>query len=267
MERAEEVHDVMHPLDEIGPVPDAAVVRGGRNGLEATQKLPELDVTELAENLGIRIGQMGPERKHAAGQRQHHQRLRDHLTCEPARTALRALREEACDRARGAARQGWPACCRGQERLERAPPEILLRDVRSIERLANLRLESYLLVEADFEVRQYRKLSSHLGVMLDSYPLVAAEGLAQVALSSRRIAGPQFVEEPLERSGLDWRIRRALAQEARELRADLLEHLQVAACDGVACALERVERGVQLGRQAAEPCPGLKQSTAQQAPP
>ena len=146
----------------------------------------------------------------------------------------------------------------GNERLERAPPQILLRGVRGVERLADLRLQARLLVEADLEVREHGELRARLRIALDPPALVARERLAQVALPLGRVAGPQSVEEPLERRRLGRRVRRGLVEIARELEPDLLEHLQVPARDGVAGTLERVERRVQLGRQAPDPRLGWK---------
>jgi hypothetical protein len=61
--------------------------------------------------------------------------------------------------------------------------------------------------------------------------------------------------------------RRHLLQEARELEADLREDLAVAARDGGARALERVERGVQLRGHAAESRARVVEAVAQQRAP
>ena len=79
--------------------------------------------------------------------------------------------------------------------------------------------------------------------------------------------GPQALDEPLEPRRLDRDVRRALVEVARELHPDLLEHLQVPVCDGVAGALERIERRVQLGRQSPDPRLPLEEAAAQQAAP
>ena len=78
---------------------------------------------------------------------------------------------------------------------------------------------------------------------------------------------PQALDEPLEPRRLDRDVRRALVEVARELHPDLLEHLQVPVCDGVAGALERIERRVQLGRQSPDPRLPLEEAAAQQAAP
>ena len=126
---------------------------------------------------------------------------------------------------------------------------------RSSEGLADLGLEPRLLVEADLEVREHGELHASLRIALVPQALVPRERLAQVALTFRRVARPQAVE-------------RLLAVEvASELEADLLEHLQVAARDGVARQLDGVERRVQLCRQAPQARLALKEPAAHQPPP
>ena len=98
----------------------------------------------------------------------------------------------------GAGRPATSARADGKERLERAPPEILLRGVRGVERLADLRLQARLLVEADLEVREDGELRARLRIPLEPPALVPRERLAQVALPLGRVAGPQSVEEPLD---------------------------------------------------------------------
>ena len=44
VEDAEQVHDVVHPLVEVGPVARAAVVGGGRNRFETREQLFQLRV-------------------------------------------------------------------------------------------------------------------------------------------------------------------------------------------------------------------------------
>jgi hypothetical protein len=127
-------------------------------------------------------------------------------------------------------------------------------------------LQAHLLVEADLEIRQYGELCTRLRVSLEPPALVARKGLAQVALPLGRIARPQAVDEGLKaRRSLV--VRRAFVEKARELEADLLEHLPVAASHGVAGSLERVEGRVQRSGEASEPRLGLEEAAAHQPAP
>jgi hypothetical protein len=84
------------------------------------------------------------------------------------------------------------------DRDDRAQPELLLADERSVERLADLFLEASLLVQADLEIREHAQLRMGLGVALGPLALVVREGIAQVALTVGRVARPETVEETLE---------------------------------------------------------------------
>src|SRR5215213_8424554 len=77
VERAEEVHDVVHPLVEVRPVACTAIV--GRRGhrLEFGEECGEVAVDGVAEALRVLVGEVPSEREHPARQRQHHQRLGD----------------------------------------------------------------------------------------------------------------------------------------------------------------------------------------------
>ena len=59
-----------------------------------------------------------------------------------------------------------------------------------VERLADLRLQSRLLVKADLEVRQDRELRARGRVALEPPALVVRERLPQVTLRLRRLALP-----------------------------------------------------------------------------
>ena len=85
------------------------------------------------------------------------------------------------------------------------------------------------------------------------------EGGAEVTLPLRRVAGPEAVQEPLER--------RLGFEVTRELQPDLGKHLQVSTRNDVARALERIERRVQLGRQAPEPRIALEETVPQEQSP
>jgi len=81
----------------------------------------------------------------------------------------------------------------------------------------------------------------------------------------------EALEEGPQRRRVRARIRRHLVQEARELAADLREHLAVAARDSIARALEGVERRVQLRGHPPERCvrvqePAPQQHAAQRCP-
>ena len=136
-----------------------------------------------------------------------------------------------------------------------------------IQRLADLRLQPRLLVEADLEVREHGELRARLWMALEPQALVVGERLAQVTLPFRWIARTQAVEESTDLRRVGRRARRALVEIARELQADLLEHPQVPARDGGAGTLERVERRVQLGRQAPDSRLGLEEAVAQHPAP
>ena len=199
VKRAEQVHDVVHPLVEVRPVARSALIGRRRGGLEPGQELDELRVRGLAELLRVRVAEVHAERQHSSRQRENHQRLRDHFAREPARPTLRARCDHAHDRGRRAPDDRPQAHRGGKERVERAPPEIFLRRIPGVERLADLRLEARLLVEADRKVREHGELHPRLRVALELPALVPLERLAQVALAVGRVARPQSVEEPLER--------------------------------------------------------------------
>jgi hypothetical protein len=128
---------------------------------------------------------------------------------------------------------------------ERTQPELLLGHERCVERLADLLLQPGLLVEADLEVGEHAELRMRLRIALDPLRPIVREGVAQVTLARGRVAGPEPVQEPLER--------RAALEVTRELEPDLGEHREVSPRDGFTGALNRVERRVQLGRQPPEP--------------
>ena len=122
-------------------------------------------------------------------------------------------------------------------------------------------------MEADLEVREQGELRARLRVALEPQALVVHERLSQVTLPLRWIAGTQAVEESADLRRIGRRVRRALVEVARELEPDLLEHPQVPARDGGASSLERVERRVQLGRQAPDSRLGLEEAVAQHPAP
>ena len=108
-------------------------------------------------------------------------------------------------------------------------------------------------MEADLEVREQGELGASLGIAFEPDALVTGECLAQQALAIRRVAGSQA--------------RRAVVEIAGELEPDLLEDLEVAARNSVAGELERVERCVELMREAADPRLALEEAAAQQPAP
>ena len=152
--------------------------------------------------------------------------------------------ERALDRRRGAPHRAVQP--RAAAPAAQPPAEVLGGDVRRVERLADLRLQARLLVQADLEVRQQRQLGAALRVGLARTRVVARE-------RGRAAAAP--------------RPRTRRRQVARELVADLLEHLQVAARDGVAGQLDRVERRVQPRRDPPEPRVAVEQPAPQQPAP
>ena len=184
------MHDVVHPLLEVGPVAGAAVVLRRWKRLEPCQQLDQLRLRGLAEYLWVRVGEMRPERQHPPRERHDHQRLRDRLAREPARGTLRACRNDADDGGGRTPKDRPQPCRRREQRLERAPSEILLRRVRGIERVPDLQLQARLLVQADLEVREERDLRARLRVRFEPPALVPRERLAEVALPVRRLARP-----------------------------------------------------------------------------
>src|SRR5438093_3657758 len=108
-------------------------------------------------------------------------------------------------------------------------------------------------MEADLQVREHGELGAPPGVAFGPQLVVVPERLAQQALTFGRVAGPQLQAVVVEITG--------------ELKPDLLEDLQVPACDGVARSLERVERRVELGGEAPEARPGLEEAAAQPPAP
>ena len=207
-----------------------------------------------------------PERQHASGS---DMTMNDSVITSRARLLAARWAPAATTPATAAAGRrtiGHQRRAEGNTRLERTPPEILLRGCGGVERLADLRLQSRLLVEADLEVRKDRELRAHVRIALAASAFVVRERLAQVTLALRRLARSEPVEEALERAGIG-RAGRALVQVARELEPDLLEDLQVPARHGVAGPLEGVERRVQRAGQAAEPGLALEEAPAQQPPP
>ena len=90
---------------------------------------------------------------------------RDRFAREPLQRAL--------DRRRGAPHR--PVQPRAAAPAAEPPAEILGGDVRGVERLADLRLQPGLLVQADLEVGQQRELGAGLRVGLGSERLVARE--------------------------------------------------------------------------------------------
>ena len=182
------------------------------------------------------------------------------LRCAPAATTptMAAAGRRATDHQRAV---------EGKTASSARPSQILLRGVGGVQSLANLRLQPRLLVQADFEVREDGELRTLPRVVLEPRAFVPGERLAQVALPLGWVARPQSVEETLQLRGVGLSVRRALVKKARELEADLLEHLQVSARDGVARTLERIERRVQRGRQTPDPRVALEEAAPQQPTP
>ena len=86
--RAEQVDDVVHPLRQLRPLARSAVVGCRRDGLKAREQLHEVVVSRLSELLRVGVGEVSPEREHAAGEGEDHERLGDHLPRDAARLTL-----------------------------------------------------------------------------------------------------------------------------------------------------------------------------------
>ena len=215
-----------------------------------------------SELLRVDVGEVSPEREHAAWEGEDHERVGDHLPRDAARLPLHARRHDAGEGRGRTSGGGRPPRHGREQRDERATPQVLGRAGGGIERGSDLGLEPGLLVEADLEIREDRELRPILRVGLEPALLVAGERLAQVALPVGRVAGPQPLDERLEPTRIGRLGGWALLEVARELEPDLLEHLEVPARDALAGAFERVERRVQLVSQAPDPRAGLEQATA-----
>jgi hypothetical protein len=231
----------VHPLRQLGPVVRRAVVDRGRDGFVAGQQRRELRVVGRAQLVRERHVEVASEREHGARQRQDHQATCDHHAAQLAELAL-------------------------QLAAQQPPAEIALLD-RRVDRGADLRLQPRLLVQPDLEVRQHDPLCASRRVLLEALALVAGERLAQVALAIGRLAGGEAIQEQLECRRVCGHRRVGVLQVAREVNADLGEDLAVAVGHGVACALEGVKRGVQVGGQAPQPRLALEEPPADQPPP
>jgi hypothetical protein len=108
-----------------------------------------------------------------------------------------------------------------------------------VECLHDLGLETGLLVEADLEVGEQDELRARSRIDFEARPMVARERLAQVPLTVRGLARFQSLHEPDNGVRVEGRMRAAFDIEARELAADLFEHLQVATGDSGARPIQR----------------------------
>ena len=129
-----------------------------------------------------------------------------------------------------------------QQPGQQVAPELDRLLERRVERLRDLRLQARLLMEADRQVREQHQLGAGLAVALVKCRRVGRERLPQPALAVGRIARSQTLAEGREGGWVDRPVRRRQRQQACKLAADLLEHPEVAASDGVARTIERGSR-------------------------
>jgi hypothetical protein len=151
------------------------------------QQCVQLPVGGLDQLVRIGVCEVCPERQHPSREGQDHEGVRDRLARKPARSSLTRSRPEA-DRGRSA--YDRPPSRRGRkERVERSPPQIVLRGGPRVERLEDLQLQARLLVEADLQVREQGELgASELGRDPSDTRLALEEAAAQLTPHRRAIA-------------------------------------------------------------------------------
>lgn len=119
-------------------------------------------------------------------------------------------------------------------------------------------------MEADLQVGEQDDVRARAWILLVGGGLVPRERLFQIVLPVGRRARPQPVEELLQLWRVDRRGGRNRREVTGELGADLGEHLEVAACHGVARALERIKQRVDRRDRSAKARAGLKEALPQQ---
>ena len=151
MEAAEQVDDVVHPLVQVRPVAGAGIIGVGR--LEAGDQRCQLGVGEVVQDSGYGSSRWAPSARIRPG---------NESTISESVIASRASRSSG--RWTGAAaRPTAPVQPRAAAPAAQPPAEILGGDVRGVERLADLRLQPRLLVQADLEVGQQRSSARVFG--------------------------------------------------------------------------------------------------------
>jgi hypothetical protein len=172
---------------------------------------------------------------------------------------------DASDRGGGAVRGHRPAAHR-HPRANDPFAEIDGGRERRIDRGGNLRLQPHLLVQPDLHVGEQHPGGARRAIGFAALPLIVGERVAQVVLPVRRRTAAQVRREGEKLRRALGGIGRDRREKARELAADLGEHLEVAGGDGGAGPLEGVEGRVNRRADTAQCRLRLEQAFAQQHP-
>ena len=175
---------------EIRPVARAAVVGRRRTGSNRASSSVSSASAGSRERLRVRVGQVAsraPAPAPGSDRTMNDSVITSRASLLDARCAPAATTPTTA--AAGRRTTGHQRAADGNRASSARRPRSSCVAYGGVERLANLRLQARLLVEADLEVREDGELRARLRVALEPQALVPRERLAQVALPLGRVAG------------------------------------------------------------------------------